>query len=240
VNRRGLPSAPASVAVVTGLLLLASAWTAGEALGQSAGSSAMGDPVGTPAAADSRAPVIAIEMSEATLQGGAARLIRRELDRLWSPYGLNVAWTDGVASDSGECVAVKVVFTDDEPGIKAGPNRLPLGIVYRVGDLYRRVIFVSPAAVMRLVRKSSNEPRESQLVDSLHARMMARVISHELGHILLESEAHAPRGLMRGRFRPSDVVQHGREPFTLEPGESDRVASRCGGKFLHPLPGGGQ
>jgi hypothetical protein len=147
----------------------------------------MGDPAGTPAAADSRAPVIAIEMSEATLQGGAARLIRRELDRLWSPYGLNVAWTDGVAGDSGECVAVKVMFTDDDPGIKAGPNRRPLGIVYRVGDLYRRVIFVSPAAVMRLVRKSSNEPRESQLVASLHARMMARVISHELGHILLES-----------------------------------------------------
>lgn len=97
-----------------------------------------------------------------------------------------------------------------------------------MGDLYRRVIFVSPAAVMRLVRKSSNEPRETQLVASLHARMMARVISHELGHILLESEAHAPRGLMRGRFRPSDVVQHGREPFTLEPAESLRVATRCG------------
>jgi hypothetical protein len=227
VNRRGLSPAPASVAVVTGLLLLASAWPAGEALAQSAGSSS-GGPAGTPAAADSRAPVIAIEMNEAMLQGEAARLIRRELDRLWSPYGLNVAWTDGVAGDSEGCLAVKVVFTDDEPGIKPGPNRRPLGIVYRVGELYRRVIFVSPAAVMRLVRKSSNEPRASSVVDSLHARMLARVIAHELGHILLESEAHAPRGLMRGRFRPADVVQHGRERFTLEPGESDRVASRCG------------
>ncbi len=228
MNRRGLSPAPASVAVVTGLLLLASAWTAGDALGQSAGSSAMEDPAVTPAAADSRAPVIAIEMSEATLEGGAARLIRRELDRLWSPYGVSIAWTEGPAEGSGGCLAVKVVFTDDEPGIKPGPNRRPLGIVYRVGELYRRVIFVSPTAVMRLVRKSSKEPRASAVLASLHARMMARVIAHELGHILLESEAHAPRGLMRGRFRPADVVQHGRERFTLEPEESDRVASRCG------------
>ena len=181
-----------------------------------------------PVAPPPHAPVIVLEMRETSLDTRAVSRIRAELDLLWSPYGITVAGPDDPGIDARACVAVRVVFTDDEPGIKPGPNRRPLGIVYRVGGLYRRVIFVSPTAVMRLVRKSSNEPRAPLVVASLHARMTARVIAHEIGHILLESEAHAARGLMRGRFRPADVVQDGRERFTLEPEESDRVASRCG------------
>lgn len=152
---------------------------------------APGGALAIPVPASSRGQVIAIDMSDTTVSSRPARLIRTELDRLWSPYGVTLAWPEGPLGESDECVAVKVVFTDDEPGIQARPNRRPLGIVYRVGGLYRRVIFVSPAAVMRLVRRSSNEPRASLLVTSLHARMMARVIAHELGHILLEPAAGA-------------------------------------------------
>jgi len=175
-----------------------------------------------------RIPVIVLEMSETGIDALSESLIRAELDRLWSPYGITVAGPDDPRRGAGACLAVKVVFTDDEPGIKPGPDRRPLGIVYRVGGLYRRVIFVSPTAVMRLVRKSSTEPRASSVVASLHARMLARVIAHEIGHILLDSEDHATRGLMRGRFRATDVLQHGRGRFALEPEESARVASRCG------------
>lgn len=181
-----------------------------------------------PGVAAPRTAVIVLEMDETETGAGFERRIRAELDGLWSPYGITVAAPDAPEAGAGACLAVKVVFTDDEPGIKPGPNRRPLGIVYRVGGMYRRVVFVSPAAVMRLVRKSSNEPRASAVVASLHARMLARVIAHEIGHILLESEDHAPRGLMRGRFRPADVVQPGLDRFTLERHESDRVASRCG------------
>lgn len=201
-----------TASVVAGLLISASAGVAGQ------------EP-GTPTP---RTPVIVLEMDETTADAGLEGRIRAELDGLWSPYGITVAAPDELESDAGACLAVKVVLTDDEPGIKPEPHRRPLGIVYRVGGMYRRVVFVSPAAVMRLVRKSAAEPRASAVVASLHARMLARVIAHEIGHILLESEDHAPRGLMRGRFRPADVVQPGLERFTLEPHESDRVASRCG------------
>ena len=204
------PSTGAVAVTAAAALLALTVWATADASAQSVGTF-----------------TVAIDMSGATVGERAARQIRTELDRLWAPYGATFTWSEGVSGLSEECTAVKVVFSDDEPGIKARPGRRPLGIVYRVGDFWRRIIFVSPSAVMRLVRKSGAAPPESFVMASLHARMMARVIAHELGHILLDTDGHAPRGLMRRGFKPADVVQHGRESFTLDPAETERVARRC-------------
>lgn len=180
-----------------------------------------------------RSPIgagIAIEMGDAGLTGHVRRTVRHELQRIWAHHGVTLTWPDRLSDLSTACAAVKVVFTDAEPGLRRRPGRKPLGIVYRIDGYMRRIIFISPAAVLSLVRKGTAERGDSLMISILHARMMARVIAHEMGHILLDSEEHSPRGLMRGRFTALDVHRDGPAHFGLEPHELDRVARRCPGK----------
>ena len=67
--------------------------------------------------------------------------------------------------------------------------------------------------------------RAGGLHDLLHMRMLGRCVAHELGHVLLDSAAHTPEGLMRGRFGPRDAVRH-RSSYTLTGTERDRLAAR--------------
>jgi Zn-dependent peptidase ImmA (M78 family) len=53
----------------------------------------------------------------------------------------------------------------------------------------------------------------------LLAKFLGRILAHELGHVLLNSTRHQPKGLMRAHFRPQDVLSAPISTYTLDPEE---------------------
>ncbi|HMF97968.1 MAG TPA: hypothetical protein VKE96_26895 [Vicinamibacterales bacterium] len=122
--------------------------------------------------------------------------MRTEVNRIWSQYGVDVRWSTRVSRETpSEQMTVLL------QGTREG---WPLGRVERVGDLLRRQIVVSDGALRGLL-DGVGVDRDNPLWVGLYARMFGRVVSHELGHLLLNSVAHSATGLMRTRFVISDV-----------------------------------
>ncbi|HXE84735.1 MAG TPA: hypothetical protein VN513_15520, partial [Gemmatimonadales bacterium] len=63
----------------------------------------------------------------------------------------------------------------------------------------------------------------------LTARALGRAAAHELGHYLLTSREHTPRGLMRARFSSDDLVSDESAAFTLEASARLTVLARLRG-----------
>ena len=53
--------------------------------------------------------------------------------------------------------------------------------------------------------------------------LLGRVMGHEIAHLLLGTRDHGPRGLMRGEWRPSDLVQQGPRDWLLSRSESGAI-----------------
>lgn len=53
--------------------------------------------------------------------------------------------------------------------------------------------------------------------------VVARVMAHEIGHLLLGSNAHTQTGLMRESFSPDDLVQDRRDQWMFSAPEADRI-----------------
>jgi len=59
--------------------------------------------------------------------------------------------------------------------------------------------------------------------------VLGRALAHELGHFLLRSRTHSPKGLMRPSQALPDLVSPDRRPFTLSAGEVALVLSNAMG-----------
>ena len=55
------------------------------------------------------------------------------------------------------------------------------------------------------------------------AGVVARVLAHEIGHLLLGSRVHTHAGLMRESFSPEDWKQNHREQWAFSRSEVDRI-----------------
>jgi hypothetical protein len=58
----------------------------------------------------------------------------------------------------------------------------------------------------------------------LIARTIGRVAAHELGHYLLQSTGHPGKGLMRARYRTTDLIGNSIEPFEIP--RAERISFR--------------
>jgi hypothetical protein len=61
--------------------------------------------------------------------------------------------------------------------------------------------------------------RPEALTRLLVARFLGRILAHELGHVLLNSVQHQPKGLMRAQYRARDVLSAPLASYTLDAGE---------------------
>lgn len=58
------------------------------------------------------------------------------------------------------------------------------------------------------------------------ARLMGRVIAHEIGHLLLGTGRHTPRGLMRAGWNASDVRKNSDKEWRFSSRERERILRR--------------
>jgi hypothetical protein len=156
----------------------------------------------------------------AILDAAQQRAIERELQRIWAPHlRVSMAWPGALVAPAFD-ERLELVVTNRLP-----PSGSPdaLGWVdFLAPERPARTITISLAAARRLAAQArwpvNSWPAPRALHDRFIARTLARSIAHELGHFLLRSSAHGPRGLMRARFTASDMFES-EESFGLEPPE---------------------
>jgi len=146
-----------------------------------------------------------------------------EVERIWRPAGVEFQWTQRLPDrepQADRLILVKVTdHAKDGWRVPAGA----LGGVPIVAGRIRQAIYVSPSTVRQLVSTTGTNMSEGQFT-SLYARMLGRVIAHELGHLLLRSFDHRATGVMRPSFGSRDVMSTDHTRFSL--GVSDVAIMR--------------
>jgi len=159
-----------------------------------------------------RRAVVWIIDAEGVIPAGGVGLMRHETSLIWSPYGIELRWSRRLPDESQPPMLVVLVnSTTDE--------HEPLGHVSKVGDTFLRHIVVSDTALIKLLN-ASGVYKTNPAWTTLYSRMFARVLSHELGHLLLNSAAHSATGLMRARFAAVEVKSSAEDRFSLTAAEA--------------------
>lgn len=149
---------------------------------------------------------------------------REEVDRVWAPYEVTIAWVAGVWQGPGRLVQIVLRGDRRRDAVSEAGDRGLAWIEFLQG-LPRDVIDVSIPAIRDVVRRSGylgrrvpDLPPYNQ--DALLARVIGRVVAHELGHYLLASTHHAKRGLMRASISADDFLSADAGHFLLERDEA--------------------
>jgi hypothetical protein len=105
-------------------------------------------------------------------------------------------------------------------------SHIVMGWVTHGGDgMLTPVMFISLPGISELLRDyrfsgAGHHDLPTSLRDRITAQTVGRVAAHELGHYLLQTSAHGPRGLMRREFVARDLANPSLTPFLLSVGES--------------------
>jgi hypothetical protein len=116
----------------------------------------------------------------------------REMTATYEAIGVPVRWTD----DEG---ALTLVLRDDEPGMLRHTALPVLGVAIHAAQ-------GSPVAYVFYHRAAEQADRYRIPAASVVAATMA----HEVGHLVLPSTEHAPRGLMRSCWEYEEFVDAAR------------------------------
>jgi hypothetical protein len=138
-----------------------------------------------------------------------------ETAAVWRPLGCMVEWANDDSADAP--ASLRVVFTEDEPAASS-PAEVLGWIVFPDADCPEPLVHVSTTRARRLLATRHGElDLPPKLQDLLLARVLGRALAHELGHYLLASRTHTPKGLMRARFTVEELAGNTRGGFGLEP-----------------------
>lgn len=146
----------------------------------------------------------------------AITTMQGEAERIWSRYGVGIAWRSPGLVDTGHDLVV-VLSDQSRPCGTSRSNRnhtfgcLVYGgssapLIRIFADRARRTVEIHGARLC--------DPFQEGLLEHLTAMLLGRVLAHELGHFLL-GPVHSAAGLMRSRIPPGDLLTPGRDAFSL-------------------------
>jgi hypothetical protein len=201
----------------------------------------------SPASAALAVPAMTVNVTAAPQMSPelVARILA-EADAVWRPTGLAFVWQRAArrvvpysrASETGPYVPKTLRLTIGDKHGEGSGNHLPLGwIVFDDVASPEQEIYLSLANAEQLMSNSRGVigiVGQMPVIqrDSLLARAMGRALAHELGHYLLASKAHAPRGLMKAVLTATELFSVDAKPFEIEPSQRRAVAARLRGEPL--------
>lgn len=163
-----------------------------------------------------------------------------EADAIWRPAGVTFIWRreSRVAvpyarvSETGPAApnTLRVRIGGDRGAARDG--RAPLGwIVFDDERLPSQEIYVSHANAVAMLQDSGGvvgvvDQMPSSQRDTLLGRALGRALAHELGHYLLASKIHTPKGLMKAVLTASEMFLPDTGGFRIEPAQRLTVAAR--------------
>jgi hypothetical protein len=161
----------------------------------------------------------------APLSSDAIRAMCEETDAIWRGAGIVIAWRAiGAAPD------LRVVFDDPAP-VPRDRRLTALGWLVFDDGVPAPTVHLSVVNTQRLLEESfgvvgSIDVMKPWSHEMLVARALGRALAHEIGHFLLGSTAHTPRGLMRGDRVAAEFFQPGRSAFAIDRSARDIAAAR--------------
>jgi len=156
--------------------------------------------------------------------------LRQEAEAIWEPYGVRLEWVDAETTDPGTGgVSVDVTVVRRFTGAARAGSVSILGRTFLATETaVWRPIQVSFDAVEDALseRTAGRVSGAAMVLDVELARVLGRVLAHEIGHVLINAPEHDSTGLMRATFSPNQLVAPDRWPFRLTCATADRLRHR--------------
>lgn len=142
--------------------------------------------------------------------------VRLEVERLYSPAGVAIVWSEKSLTAAGAHTAT-VYLMDEMPSSLVSRKRAfggrPMALALgRAHETSGPVIYVSRRSVAETITRYADKLGPA----------LGRVVGHELGHRFVQ-RGHTRRGLMRGDLGEGDLVGSG-DHLVLSEEEAQRVA----------------
>ncbi len=137
-----------------------------------------------------------------TLPGGVRAVVMREVRDIWKGEGVEIAWEPFAPASRG--IRVLVVSGSGASAERAG-HQWPVAELLRDGH-GEAIAVASVAAARRVLDAADLADSPAALVAERLGVVLGRAVAHEIGHYLLNTDAHARRGLMRARIDARDCA----------------------------------
>ena len=178
----------------------------------------------------------------------SATLVTRLLDEasaIWRPTGVEIAWRRiapevlpyvslGAVGPSQSTLRVDI---GDDPGVTRDA-RTPLGwIVFDSEHDPQPEIYLSYPNAKELMASARGvvgniEQMPPAQREILLGRAMGRALAHELGHYLLASKVHTPRGLLKAWRTTAELFTPERAAFRIDAAQRQQIAARRRGDAM--------
>ncbi len=149
-----------------------------------------------------------------------------ETDAIWRGSGFSFVWQ----RERGLPAALSVTI-DDAPTIQLDGQTTLGWIHFDDTDVPAPAVHLSYANALTLLEQSrgvvgriSQMPRAER--ETLLGRAMGRALAHEMGHYLLASKVHTPKGLMATKRSASDLFSNDRAHFRIDDVQRAAMAAR--------------
>lgn len=159
------------------------------------------------------------------LPGVSRKALINEAESIWRDAHVQLRWLTGSADpESGHALKIlvthRVVMTDS--------HRWAVGELLRFGDS-SAMAMASISAALRIVEES----QDLRLGDLPATRqytlgvVLGRAVAHEIGHYLLDTNTHAPYGLMRASIDAREFADLRTGAFRLDRAAQAHLAERA-------------
>jgi hypothetical protein len=160
------------------------------------------------------------------LSGVSERALMNETEAIWRDANVELRWlTDNPQADTGRPLRILVAR---RAVTAASAHSWPVGELLRFQDR-SAIAMASITSALRIVQ---GDP-ERQLLDlpQMHQYklgiVLGRAVAHEIGHYLLESNAHASYGLMRASIDEREFADLRTGSFRLDRESQAYLAARA-------------
>ena len=128
-----------------------------------------------------------------------------EAKAIWAPAGIALEWTREASRGEAEPRRLVIAVTIDDRPAPAGRHGA-LGWLTFTADGPERLIHLSRGSAEDLLRDTPGLTDGTIAShDAYVARALGRAFAHEIGHYILRSKVHTPRGLMRAAWTASQA-----------------------------------
>jgi hypothetical protein len=129
-----------------------------------------------------------------------------QASRIFAAIGVRLRWKMQNPVNPDDGVAIQVRFTTETPGhTGALAFANPFDPVPVVTVLYDRILFATDRA------------------PKVRTALLAHVLAHEIGHLLMRTDGHSPTGLMKAHWSAADCTRIAHRPFTFLPADADMI-----------------
>jgi hypothetical protein len=160
-----------------------------------------------------------------SLDANLAKMVVAEAQVIWTVLGVGLRPVP--RADEG-CHRVVVVKADGEARPEDVSHDAALAWVPFVSGSARQLVFLRVTRARQFANGVQTGLQPEGLRILMLDKLLGRILAHELGHVLLNSSAHAESGLMRARYQATDVVRVPASAYTLDPFERARLYTVLG------------